>query len=89
MVYVTEGKVYPGHRPRVGNSYARETTKFRLEEMPVTAIPQAQVAKDKYHLIVCAACPWVCCFVESESSILYLALALIVLLSFCVRALLP
>lgn len=78
MVYVTEGKIFPGHRPRTGSNYEREKTKFRLGALPTVVTPQAQVEKDRYHLIVCAACPWVSyssnnyLYVEKSSLSLYI-----------------
>ena len=51
MVYVVDGKAFPGHKPQTGDTFKREPTKF-FHEGPL------DLENTDLHLYVCAACPW-------------------------------
>ncbi|GBG29028.1 Glutathione S-transferase omega-like 2 [Hondaea fermentalgiana] len=60
MVHVIDGEVKPGHFPRKSDSYERRTAAFKIDEIPAEDDQDARIeaSQDRYHLIVCAACPW-------------------------------
>jgi len=53
MVYVIDGHAYPGHRPREGDAYDREPTRFAHAGGALNLGEGVNL-----HLYVCAACPW-------------------------------
>lgn len=62
MVYVVDGVLFPGHKPKTSDAYEREPTRFTHAVEPLEDLESG-----RYALYVAAPCPWVRLFFGIDS----------------------